>query len=71
MNKTAPILKWAGGKRQLLSYIMPLIPKDYNRYFEPFLGAGAVLFELQPDRAVVNDTNSELINVYRIIKDYS
>ena len=69
MSKTAPILKWAGGKRQLISQIRPLIPDDYNRYFEPFLGAGAVLLELQPKRAVVNDTNVELMNVYRVIRD--
>lgn len=69
MNKTAPILKWAGGKRQLLTQILPHIPNDYNRYFEPFLGAGAVLFELQPKRATINDTNAELINVYQVIKD--
>lgn len=70
MSKTVPILKWAGGKRQLLSQIIPLIPDDYNRYFEPFLGAGAVLFELQPKRAVVNDTNLELINVYQVVKEH-
>ena len=70
MSKTVPILKWAGGKRQLLTQILPLIPDDYNRYFEPFVGAGAVLFELQPQRAVVNDTNSELINVYQVIRKY-
>ena len=70
MSKTAPILKWAGGKRQLLSQLLPLIPNDYNRYFEPFLGAGAVLFELQPKRAIVNDTNSELMNVYHVIKNF-
>lgn len=69
MNRIAPILKWAGGKRQLLPQIIPLIPDNINRYFEPFLGAGAVLFELQPGRAVVNDTNAELINVYSTIKN--
>lgn len=69
MNKIAPILKWAGGKRQLLPQIVPLIPNDINRYFEPFVGAGAVLFELQPKRAVINDANAELINVYLVIKE--
>ena len=68
MNKIVPILKWAGGKRQLLPVIMPRIPKDYVRYYEPFVGAGAVLFELQPANAVINDANGELINVYNIIK---
>lgn len=71
MSKISPILKWAGGKRQLLPELIPLIPNDYNRYFEPFLGAGAVLFELQPKRAIVNDANSELINVYQVIRDNS
>ena len=70
-SNISPVLKWAGGKRQLLSVLMPLIPNDYNRYFEPFLGAGAVLFELQPSKAIVNDTNTELINVYNVIKDSS
>lgn len=70
MNKVSPILKWAGGKRQLLPQIMPLIPDDINRYFEPFVGAGAVLFELQPKRAIVNDANTELINVYVVIRDH-
>lgn len=71
MNKVSPILKWAGGKRQLLPQIMPLIPNDndINRYFEPFVGAGAVLFELNPRRAVINDANTELINVYLEIKN--
>jgi len=64
-----PILKWAGGKRQLLSEILPLIPNNINRYYEPFLGAGAVLLELEPSRAIVNDINSELINVYYVIRD--
>ncbi len=64
-----PILKWAGGKRQLLTHILPLIPNDYHRYYEPFLGAGAVLFELQPTRAIINDANTELINVYKIVKE--
>lgn len=68
MYNLIPILKWAGGKRQLLDLILPLIPSDYNRYYEPFVGAGAVLFGLQPSKAVINDTNAELINVYRVIK---
>lgn len=69
MTKITPILKWAGGKRQLLSKIIPLIPNDYECYFEPFVGAGAVLFDLQPSKAIVNDANSELINVYYVIKE--
>jgi DNA adenine methylase len=63
-----PVLKWAGGKRQLLPVIRQYVPPKFNRYFEPFIGGGAVLFDLQPSKAVVNDANPELINLYRIIK---
>lgn len=68
MSRIAPILKWAGGKRQLLPQLLPLIPSSYNRYFEPFVGAGALLFALEPSKAVINDANSELMNVYQVIK---
>lgn len=64
-----PPLKWVGGKRQLLPEINKYIPKEIDTYFEPFLGGGAVFFELEPDKAVINDYNSELINVYKTIKD--
>lgn len=65
----APVVKWAGGKRQLLNQIIKYMPEVFSTYFEPFLGGGAVLFELQPGRAVVNDISSELINIYQVIKD--
>lgn len=65
----APVLKWVGGKRQLLEKIKPLIPKTFTTYVEPFLGGGAVLFDLQPSKAIINDYNEELMNVYRVIKD--
>jgi DNA adenine methylase len=64
-----PFLKWAGGKRQLLSEIRKYIPKRYNIYFEPFIGAAAVLFDLQPQTAIINDANAELINCYQMIKE--
>ena len=64
-----PFLKWAGGKRQLLPALRPLFPK-YKRYYEPFLGGGAVLFDQQPTTAFVNDFNSELINCYLTIRDH-
>ena len=63
-----PFLKWAGGKRQLLLVIKEFIPK-FTQYYEPFVGAGAVLFYLQPNRSTINDTNSELINCYQVVKD--
>ncbi|MEK4496742.1 DNA adenine methylase [Ureibacillus sp. FSL W8-0352] len=69
MDNLQPFLKWAGGKRQLLPEIRKYYPKKYNTYYEPFVGAGAVLFDLKPANAVINDTNKELINVYKVIKD--
>jgi DNA adenine methylase len=65
----APFLKWVGGKRQLMPAIKELIPKNYTNYYEPFIGGGAVLFDLQPKKAVLNDFNDELINVYQTIKE--
>lgn len=66
-KNVTPFVKWAGGKRQLLDKISERLPQTYNNYFEPFIGGGAVLFELQPERAVINDINASLINAYRII----
>ena len=67
-----PYLKWAGGKRQLLPEIKKNLPLDFqNRvYHEPFVGAGALLFDLEPQKAVINDTNSDLVLTYRVIKDH-
>lgn len=64
----SPIVKWAGGKRQLLPEIMERLP-DFSTYYEPFIGGGAVLFKLQPQKAVINDFNQELINTYKVVKD--
>ena len=67
----APFLKWVGGKRQLMPTIVEHLPeniKDY-KYIEPFIGGGAVLFNLQPKNAIINDFNEELINVYQVIKN--
>ena len=65
----SPIVKWVGGKRQLLEDIIPLIPKTFTTYVEPFVGGGAVLFDIQPKKAIINDFNHELINIYKIIRD--
>lgn len=63
-----PVLKWVGGKRQIINQIIEYVPKNFSTYYEPFLGGGAVLFELQPKKAIINDINAELINLYEIIK---
>ena len=65
----APFVKWAGGKRQLLPQIKERMPEKYNKYYEPFVGGGAVIFELLPPEAVMNDINRALINTYRKIAE--
>lgn len=65
----APFLKWVGGKRQIIPAISKMLPKKITNYYEPFVGGGALLFHLQPSKAVINDFNEELINVYNVIKD--
>ncbi|WP_322900519.1 Dam family site-specific DNA-(adenine-N6)-methyltransferase [Mycoplasmopsis felis] len=64
-----PFLKWVGGKTQLLNKVNELIPKDFNTYIEPFVGGGAVLFNIKPENFIINDVNSELINLYQVIKN--
>lgn len=68
-----PFVKWAGGKRQILSRINEYVQDSINdnpdyTYIEPFLGGGAVFFSLQPKKAIINDLNEDLINAYKIIK---
>lgn len=65
----SPMLKWVGGKRQLLSEIVPMIDNKCSTYVEPFIGGGAVLFSMQPKKAIINDYNYELINVYKTVRD--
>ena len=64
-----PILKWAGGKTQLLGELLPKVPTSYNRYIEPFVGGGAMFFALQPENGLIADSNPELINMYRQVSD--
>lgn len=62
-----PVLKWAGGKTQLLKVLLPNIPLSYGKYIEPFLGGGALFFALNPNNAVISDSNPELVNLYKVI----
>jgi len=65
-----PILKWAGGKRQLLADITALFPVTYQAYHEPFVGGGAVFFHLDPDVGTINDLNERLATFYEVVRDY-
>ena len=62
-----PFLKWAGGKTQLLNELLEKSPDKFERYIEPFIGGGAMLFAIQPKSGIISDSNPELINVYRSI----
>ncbi|MGP1667820.1 MAG: DNA adenine methylase, partial [Rhodanobacter sp.] len=68
-NITRPLLKWAGGKTQLLGEIIPKIPKKYGRFIEPFFGGGAVFFAVHPAGGIIADSNPELVNLYRSVAD--
>lgn len=67
--KSNPVLKWAGGKRQLIPKLKEVMPPSYGTYYEPFFGGGALFFELQPKKAVINDFNPFLMNIYTQIRD--
>lgn len=69
MRRLTPLVKWAGGKTTLLTRIRALIPDVDGTYYEPFLGGGAVYLDLQPERAVLADTNAELIALYTAVRD--
>lgn len=68
-SSVTPFLKWAGGKRQLVNEITKYVPKKYKTYYEPFVGGGAILFALKPKKAIINDINFELMNVYEVVRD--
>ena len=71
MLKAKPFVKWAGGKRQIIDELKKYIHDEFNTYYEPFIGGGALLFELAPKKAVINDSNAELMNVYQVLCDDS
>lgn len=65
----SPVVKWAGGKRQILETLKANLPEKFNNYFEPFIGGGALLFDLAPKNATINDVNQELLAIYTCLKD--
>ena len=65
--KPKPFVKWAGGKRQIIDKLKSYMPDNFNNYYEPFVGGGALLFELTPKKAFINDSNKELMNVYEVL----
>ena len=64
-----PVVKWVGGKRQLVNGLKGLLPPHYKRFFEPFVGGGALTFALRPEQPYISDLNGELINLYTVIRD--
>ena len=68
LARLKPFTKCTGGKRQLLPILKDLMPKEYDTYYEPFIGGGALFFDLKPDKAVINDFNTELIYAYNEIR---
>lgn len=65
-----PFLRWAGSKQRLLGQILPFIPSNYGRYYEPFLGSGALFLALQPDRATLSDFSEEVVGVWKAVRDH-
>lgn len=72
MNTTTmvPFVKWAGGKRQMLEQLCIRMPDTYNAYYEPFVGGGAMVLSLAPEKARINDINQELVHTYTEIRDH-
>lgn len=68
--KPKPFVKWAVGKRQIIDKLKNYLPEEYNTYYKPFVGGGALFFELANKTAVINDSNKELMNVYTVLSDY-
>lgn len=68
-TRPKPVIKWAGGKGQLLADLHRRKPETFGRYIEPFIGGGAFFFDLMPDQAIIADSNPELVNLYRCLRD--
>jgi DNA adenine methylase len=69
--KSLPLIKWPGGKRAIIRELIATLPPTFNRYFEPFVGGGALFFAVQPRKSILSDTNSDLINLYAQVRDQS
>lgn len=69
MNQMSPFVKWAGGKRQLIKEIINRLPRQFNTYYEPFVGGGALFFHLAPSKSVINDITTELVITYEVVRD--
>jgi len=71
MNKAAPFIKWAGGKRGIIQELISRLPKEFKNYFEPFVGGGALFFEInhKAENTFLSDSNVDLITTYNVIKD--
>lgn len=69
LSAAVPYLKWAGGKRAMLKHLLPLVPSSYGTYHEPFVGGGAMLFALQPRKAIISDINQRLTRSYVAVRD--
>lgn len=67
-ERISPVIKWAGGKESELKYILPNLPESFERYFEPFVGGGAVYFSINAEEMYINDKSLELITLYKLIK---
>jgi len=67
-ERIAPLIKWAGGKESELKYILPNLPDSFERYFEPFVGGGAVYFAITANEMFINDKSTELITLYKLVK---
>src|SRR5688572_3804200 len=67
-ERISPVIKWAGGKEAELKYILPNLPKQFKRYFEPFVGGGAVYFSINSDEMFINDKSVELMTLYQLIQ---
>lgn len=68
--KTPPLLKWPGGKRGLLKWLLPLVPESFESYYEPFFGSGALFFAITPSKGVVADNNPDLVNCYVQVRNH-